>query len=995
MNVIFVVSLLAFSASSDAWVNEERALAEAELKSGDHATVEQAKARFTAIGEFAAKENDVDWTVYAAWKQACCDYRLGRYSAAEETLSEVIRLHPGHGLLLLLHRDLGEFYLDSDKIESAREHLQKALKLAPNFNFRGQALSLPPLQVTRIRLLKARYLAQALENQNARDELLAIQKTLAALPFAGSKRKNEDEEKSCQLVDSDMILAELDRRDSNSLAAIARLKSCVERLEPFNSEQSALRQFSCHIQAVTDLSRLTRFADGEAEVAAAEVCLRNYPSERRRKELSDARLLLQIESIRCAVEDNARDAHLLERLEAAERLASRGLAEKGGSNPRNPLPAHFAANDHNSLAHVYALRGRVLEAMEKRDEALNAYQNAKAQADDAVTLFKTALARDHDILFDARRHRAELNMKLGDLRGAREEATDVLNLLVKSYGPQHVDCALCHQLLIEIESRAGNNQAAALHAEANRRLANERFQAFVTGLTLVEQQTFFRRWDDPGFQSCLRLGVSDKSLWEASAEWLLNGKAKTSEVLAQVNRKGSRSSEFRMFRRAVESQAYILYGPAGTDQEARLSREERVKRDLAGRGSPIASARWHSLQQLRRLLKADEVYVDIVCLNDPSGSSRTYYAWVLPAGEPERVVKLGRAEQIEELVQGLIDRLQIFKLDGSVEAKAGLAAGEKELRGRYLEPLSELILAPVRAAAAGKKRWIISPDGALWNVSWAALLLRETKDYAVKEMAFRYVISGRDLSFRQPVSTIWGPPLVVADPDYDLAQPGVQGRWRGTRDVLQPAYTLPDARREGLEVVECLKRLQWGPDLKIREQATKDLIADTKLPPRLLYLSSHSFCIPRGQTPIADPFLSCGVALAGFNFLPDDKALEAARLTGMLTGAEVLLANLEGTELVVLSACQTGTGITAYGHGAASLRHAFHLAGARAVVSTLWSVEDAATKDLVVSFLNEPSLSSDKADALRKAQLKVMDQLSRGGHHTHPFLWAAFTVSGF
>ena len=78
-------------------------------------------------------------------------------------------------------------------------------------------------------------------------------------------------------------------------------------------------------------------------------------------------------------------------------------------------------------------------------------------------------------------------------------------------------------------ARSGNITEAAVHAQAHRRLANERFPCFASGLTAVEQVTFFRRWNDPGLQSSLRLGVGHPPLWDASAEWLLNGKAKTSK----------------------------------------------------------------------------------------------------------------------------------------------------------------------------------------------------------------------------------------------------------------------------------------------------------------------------------------------------------------------------------------------------------------------------------------------------------------------------------
>ena len=167
--------------------------------------------------------------------------------------------------------------------------------------------------------------------------------------------------------------------------------------------------------------------------------------------------------------------------------------------------------------------------------------------------------------------------------------------------------------------------------------------------------------------------------------------------------------------------------------------------------------------------------------------------------------------------------------------------------------------------------------------------------------------------------------------------------------------------------------------------------------PRVVYLSTHGFSLLRTTLGTddefqVDPLLRCGVAFAGCNFLPaKDK-----ELPGLLTGAEVLAIDLRGTDLIVLSACQSGTGVTSYGQSPADLRHAFHLAGARAVVSSLWSVEDEATRELMVSFMTGYGRpGTNKADALVEAQRTMINKLRQGlDHHAHPFFWAAFTLSG-
>ncbi len=113
----------------------------------------------------------------------------------------------------------------------------------------------------------------------------------------------------------------------------------------------------------------------------------------------------------------------------------------------------------------------------------------------------------------------------------------------------------------------------------------------------------------------------------------------------------------------------------------------------------------------------------------------------------------------------------------------------------------------------------------------------------------------------------------------------------------------------------------------------------------------------------------------------------------------MLAFDLRGTELVVLSACQTGTGVSHYGQSPADLRHAFHLAGARAVVSTLWSVDDKFTKDLMVNFMKKLVLGklADRVRSLNEAQrdmIAVLRKRNPPQSHAHPFFWAGVTLSG-
>ena len=88
--------------------------------------------------------------------------------------------------------------------------------------------------------------------------------------------------------------------------------------------------------------------------------------------------------------------------------------------------------------------------------------------------------------------------------------------------------------------------------------------------------------------------------------------------------------------------------------------------------------------------------------------------------------------------------------------------------------------------------------------------------------------------------------------------------------------------------------------------------------------------------------------------------------------------DLWGTDLVVLAACKTGVGEIQIGEGAMGLRRAFQQAGARTVVTSLWSVDDGPTAALLPRFLGHYLAGMPKAEALRNslAQTKITRNLS-------------------
>ena len=144
--------------------------------------------------------------------------------------------------------------------------------------------------------------------------------------------------------------------------------------------------------------------------------------------------------------------------------------------------------------------------------------------------------------------------------------------------------------------------------------------------------------------------------------------------------------------------------------------------------------------------------------------------------------------------------------------------------------------------------------------------------------------------------------------------------------------------------------------------------------------------IPRAESvAVENPLLRSGLALAGFN----ERA--SGEEDGVLTALEVAQLNLSGTQLVVLSACETGLGDIANGEGVYGLRRAFAIAGAETQVLSLWQVDDAGTAELMAAYYENLLSGSGRAGALRQVQLEMINSQSR---YAHPYYWAAFITTG-
>lgn len=156
----------------------------------------------------------------------------------------------------------------------------------------------------------------------------------------------------------------------------------------------------------------------------------------------------------------------------------------------------------------------------------------------------------------------------------------------------------------------------------------------------------------------------------------------------------------------------------------------------------------------------------------------------------------------------------------------------------------------------------------------------------------------------------------------------------------------------------------------------------------IIHIATHGFYIkPLNKIYKEDQMERSGLALAGANHVQSGTVLPEGVDDGVLTADEISRLDLRGTDLIVLSACETGLGdIT--GEGVYGLQRGFKKAGVKSIIMSLWKVDDDATELLMTSFYENLLAGNPKHDALLKAQKKVRETLG----YEDPFYWAAFVL---
>ncbi|SEU26483.1 CHAT domain-containing tetratricopeptide repeat protein [Stigmatella erecta] len=635
------------------------------------------------------------------------------------------------------------------------------------------------------------------------------------------------------------------------------------------------------------------------------------------------------------------------------------------------------ASSLNNLANLYYAQGL--------------YGRAEPFYQRALALREAALGINHPLV-------AESLSGLGKLRLAQHRLSDALPLFSRAFSIS--ERRLRHEALDFSEAR---------------------LSSFLSYLRSDEQRLYALLRSYPQDDRVQRLALG--------ASLLLKGRSisETATISRTLHRSLSaedRDTLERLQSLRTQLASLSLAGPgalSSDDYQQRLQSlaqaGDSLEADLAKRSAPLRAV--SSLPSLEDIvsrvassLPKDAALVEFIAYSDSplvpkpgtplakTPRQERYLALVLFPDASTRAVDLGPAAPIDQAASRLRDAL-----------------AEREVSFQSTsQQLYQLAFQPLLAQLGATRRLFLSPDGQLNLVPFSAV--HDGEGFLLDSFDFTYLTSGRELLPRPSDSAPSSSVVVLADPDFTTpsfyAPSGAPPSSTASpfpdalehffaaplSDLTRSAWVpLPGTRLEA----QGIQRLLPHAQVFLGSDASKERLLNLPTP-GILHLATHGFflgnfsAVPNSRglavvnslgsapPPQAEPLLNSGLALAGARLAAPGAPLSPQAT--LVTALELAGLNLWGTQLVVLSACDTGRGEIHLGQGVYGLRRAFMAAGAETVLASLWKVNDNSTHLLMEFYYRNLLAGQGRASALREAMLSLR------ATHPHPHAWAPFIALG-
>ncbi|KOY84571.1 hypothetical protein AD998_20505 [bacterium 336/3] len=582
----------------------------------------------------------------------------------------------------------------------------------------------------------------------------------------------------------------------------------------------------------------------------------------------------------------------------------------------------------------------------------------------------------------------------------------------KTLGKQHPDYALSCSNLAFLYWRLQNYEKADMQFQENSQIFVNQIQTNFAHLSEKEKEQFFNGFKN-NFEVVYSFAIENKQT--SSSAWLYNNilvaKAvlfASSQNIRNIVKKSNNPEIKKLFVEWLaqrERLTKIMMMSLGEKQKQQINQkaeEEKaniLEKRLSVQSEAIGSIfKQHNYQwkDIQKKLKSHEVAIEINRVRyyntkkEIFTDSILYVALIVTPqtqNAPEMVV-LHNGKELETTA--------ITYYTNCIKAKKK----DKESYGLFWKPLKDKI--------GNAQKIYIAPDGIYHQINLETLTESQTEKYIKDEVSIHLVSSTRDLIYftaKKQVNYKNYQLHLFGYPDYaGSTQKSTPAK---DRDSMNTTIKISKKQRflDGFGTVSVLpgtkteivnistKAKSKGIKVKtylgsLANEETLKNIQDV----HILHIATHGFFesdveTDKESTKFENPLLRSGLLLTNAELALQGKI--SGTEDGILTAQEVMNMDLYGTDLVVLSACETGLGEIRNGEGVYGLQRAFQEAGARNIVMSLWKVDDEATQKMMSLFYeNMLTKGMNKREAFVLAQTELQKK------YPQPYYWGAFVLIG-
>jgi CHAT domain-containing protein/tetratricopeptide (TPR) repeat protein len=539
------------------------------------------------------------------------------------------------------------------------------------------------------------------------------------------------------------------------------------------------------------------------------------------------------------------------------------------------------------------------------------------------------------------------------------------------------------------------------------------------GLTEEEKAKFFYTNIKPSFEKfnsfAMDMRASDPSIIGEVFNHQINTKASIMYATEKVKEAIQNSNDTTLIRQfdlwqSEKEQIAKLYSrnedPAKVDSLQQSA--DRIEKELTRKSSVFASQfirEKRTWQDVQKNLQPSEAAVEVIRFRTYSPAAGgsfgkdIHYAFLIITGQtknnPELILMDNGTEMEHKFLNFYRNNIK-FTMDDNRSFK------------NFFETLTDYL------QKNQIRKMYFSPDGVFNQININTVKNPATNKYLLDEYQITLVTNSRELIEKKELKPNSQSSILIGFPKFNLQSTPTAASEATTRSMTRGGNLnrslrgglLRHMRGEGGIAVlpgtkveiDQISKLSQDPEVFTEELAAEGLIKQV-ISPMILHIATHGYFLEDDEsalnqaegvnTYVPSPLLKSGLLLAGSeNFLREGTAANDDGDDGILTAYEAMNLKLEDTELVVLSACETGLGVVKNGEGVYGLQRAFKMAGVKSLIMSLWSVDDAATQELMSLFYKEKAQNKDAQAAFRQAQQKLKEK------YEHPFYWGAFIMVG-